>query len=106
MTVDSSTKAAQSRPPCRIGPVRAAGGDACHSIPGLAGYIGFDLILTPDSRRLVVVEANPRLTTAYLGYRELAKENLAIRMLQLGRRPGRSMVCRQHRIHTGWAMPT
>jgi hypothetical protein len=62
--------------------------DVCHSIPGLAGYIGFDLILTPDARRLVVVEANPRLTTAYLGYRALAKENLAFRMLHTNRAVG------------------
>ena len=59
--------------------------DVCRSIPGLAGYIGFDLILTPDARRLVVVEANPRLTTAYLGYRALAKENLAVRILHQNR---------------------
>ena len=62
--------------------------DVCRSIPGLAGYIGFDLILTPDARRLVVVEANPRLTTAYLGYRALAKENLAVRILHQNRAAG------------------
>ena len=81
--------------------------DVCHSIPGLAGYIGFDLILTPDARRLVVVEANPRLTTAYLGYRELAKENLAVRMLHPGRAAGPiQWSSRQHRIHTRRATPT
>lgn len=53
---------------------------ACRCIPGLCGYIGFDLVRTDDSR-LVFVEANPRLTTAYLGYRRLARENLAARML-------------------------
>jgi predicted ATP-grasp superfamily ATP-dependent carboligase len=53
---------------------------ACRSIRGLSGYIGFDLLLT-DARQLLIVEANPRLTTAYLGYRALAKENLAARML-------------------------
>jgi tyramine---L-glutamate ligase len=63
-------------------------GDVCRSIPGLAGYIGFDLIHTPDARRLIVVEANPRLTTAYLGYRVLAKENLAARMLHPNRATG------------------
>jgi tyramine---L-glutamate ligase len=62
--------------------------DVCRSIPGLAGYIGFDLILTPDVRRLVVVEANPRLTTAYLGYRALTTENLAARMLHPNRAAG------------------
>jgi tyramine---L-glutamate ligase len=54
---------------------------ACRCIPGLCGYIGFDLLLTDDGNRLVFVEANPRLTTAYLGYRCLARENLAARIL-------------------------
>jgi predicted ATP-grasp superfamily ATP-dependent carboligase len=55
---------------------------ACDSIPGLNGYIGFDLIL-PDAapEQPLIVEINPRLTTSYLGYREHANENLATRML-------------------------
>ena len=43
---------------------------ACRSAPGLAGFIGFDLILTEESQPLIV-EINPRLTTSYLGYRQL-----------------------------------
>ena len=43
---------------------------ACHSIKGLAGYIGLDLILTNDGNP-VIVEINPRLTTSYIGYRRL-----------------------------------
>jgi tyramine---L-glutamate ligase len=54
---------------------------ACRCLPGLCGYIGFDLVLTDDGNRLVFVEANPRLTTSYLGYRCLARENLAARIL-------------------------
>lgn len=57
----------------------------CRSLAGLAGYIGFDLIQTAHSPRLLIVEANPRLTTSYLGYRALARENLAARILQPGR---------------------
>lgn len=56
----------------------------CRAIPGLCGYIGFDLILVQGSSRVVLVEANPRLTTAYLGYRNLAQENLAARLLDPG----------------------
>ena len=41
----------------------------CNSIPGLSGYIGFDLLLPRQSANPVIVEANPRLTTSYLGYR-------------------------------------
>ena len=53
----------------------------CRSIPGLHGYVGFDLILPDHESRPIICEINPRLTTAYLGYRELAVENLAARML-------------------------
>lgn len=55
---------------------------ACRVVPGLRGYVGVDLIV-PDAKpdRPVVVEINPRLTTSYLGYRALADENLAKRML-------------------------
>ncbi len=44
--------------------------EACQSIPGLVGYIGLDLLLTADGN-LLIVEINPRLTTAYVGYRQL-----------------------------------
>ena len=40
----------------------------CEAIPGLRGYIGVDLVLTQSEA--VVIEVNPRLTTAYLGVRE------------------------------------
>jgi hypothetical protein len=45
------------------------------AIGGLRGYIGFDLICTANGPLLV--EINPRLTTSYIGYRELATANLA-----------------------------
>nr|WP_269902909.1 ATP-grasp domain-containing protein [Xanthobacter dioxanivorans] len=35
------------------------------AFPGLAGIFGIDILLTPDGP--VVVEVNPRLTTAYAG---------------------------------------
>jgi tyramine---L-glutamate ligase len=54
----------------------------CQSIPGLEGYIGFDLILPDKSpEKPVVVELNPRLTTSYLGYRKITSVNLAERIL-------------------------
>ena len=55
---------------------------ACRQLTGLRGYIGFDLIV-PEARadNPVIVEINPRLTTSYLGYRQLTEENLAARML-------------------------
>jgi predicted ATP-grasp superfamily ATP-dependent carboligase len=51
------------------------------SLPGLRGYLGFDVIVPQDAQRPVLVEINPRLTTSYLGYRQLAEENLAARWL-------------------------
>jgi predicted ATP-grasp superfamily ATP-dependent carboligase len=40
---------------------------ACTALPDLRGYVGVDLVLTETDA--VVIEVNPRLTTAYLGVR-------------------------------------
>lgn len=40
---------------------------ACRALPGLRGYVGVDVVLTGTDA--VVIEVNPRLTTAYLGVR-------------------------------------
>lgn len=48
------------------------------AIPGLHGWIGFDVLLSEDSPDSpLLVEVNPRLTTSYIGYRALAQSNLA-----------------------------
>lgn len=54
----------------------------CDLLPGLAGYIGFDIVL-PDMNptQPMVVEINPRLTTSYTGYRQLTQNNLAERII-------------------------
>ena len=52
----------------------------CRSIEGLAGYIGLDLLLTDDESPLIV-EINPRLTTSYIGYRQLYTESIPMRWL-------------------------
>ena len=54
----------------------------CKTINGLAGYIGFDLLLTSDGHPFVV-EINPRLTTSYVGYRQLLEGRLPERWLNL-----------------------
>lgn len=51
------------------------------AVPGLSGYIGVDLIVPSDGTPPLIVEINPRLTTSYLGYRQLATTNLAPRLL-------------------------
>ena len=55
---------------------------ACNSIHGLRGYVGIDLLL-PDASSIspLIVEINPRLTTSYVGYRKLCRNNIAERML-------------------------
>jgi predicted ATP-grasp superfamily ATP-dependent carboligase len=45
------------------------------AIPGLRGFFGVDLVLT--DRDAVVIEVNPRLTTAYLGVRASLASNVA-----------------------------
>ena len=42
--------------------------NVCRAIPGLAGYVGFDLLLDAKDQPMVV-EINPRLATSYSGYR-------------------------------------
>lgn len=56
------------------------------SIHGLRGYVGFDLLLPHSGpKRPLLVEINPRLTTSYLGYRTLARDNLAAWLLPRSR---------------------
>lgn len=44
---------------------------------GLRGYVGADWIWDESSQQLHLVEINPRLTTSYLGYRELYGTQIA-----------------------------
>src|SRR6185295_8199818 len=48
---------------------------ACEAIPGLRGYVGVDVVLSEAGA--VVIEVNPRLTTAYLGVRRAIDQNVA-----------------------------
>ena len=48
---------------------------ACEALRGLYGYVGVDLVLTGSEA--VVIEVNPRLTTAYLGVRAAVEGNVA-----------------------------
>jgi len=53
----------------------AAALDACRAVAGLRGFVGVDVVLTESD--VVVIEINPRLTTAYLGVRAAVDENVA-----------------------------
>jgi predicted ATP-grasp superfamily ATP-dependent carboligase len=52
---------------------------ACEALSGLRGYVGVDLVLTDVDA--VVIEVNPRLTTAYLGVRSALDGNVAALVL-------------------------
>lgn len=56
---------------------------ALRAFPRPTGYIGIDMILgnAPTGSEDVVIEVNPRLTTSYVGLRELVEQNLAEAML-------------------------
>lgn len=47
----------------------------CRTLPGLKGYVGVDLVLTETEA--ILIEVNPRLTTAYLGLRATFDVNVA-----------------------------
>lgn len=54
------------------------------AVDGLHGYIGFDLLLTgAPQTRPVLVEINPRLTTSWIGYRDLFGPALVRALCQL-----------------------
>jgi predicted ATP-grasp superfamily ATP-dependent carboligase len=44
-------------------------------IPGLNGYVGVDVVLADERAQLI--EINPRLTTSYIGLRQVTRVNLA-----------------------------
>jgi len=65
--------------PCAGRAVRVAL-EAVKGIEGLHGYVGVDLILGHDGD--FAIEINPRLTTSYLGLRQLCRQNIAELMLR------------------------
>ncbi len=55
-------------------------------LPGLRGYLGFDFLLLSEAESPVqLLEVNSRLTSSYLGYRALAEESLAARLIDSNR---------------------
>lgn len=55
---------------------------AIAGIDGLRGYVGVDVVLGNDGVDYAI-EINPRLTTSYLGLRQLCQQNLAELMLRM-----------------------
>lgn len=53
-----------------------------HALPGkLAGFVGIDLVLGADANHDAVIEINSRLTTSYIGLRQMTDENLTRRLV-------------------------
>lgn len=69
-------------PPDSARAVQQLAEQACRTLPGLTGYIGCDIVL-PLDRPLepILIEINPRLTSSYLGYRQLNDDNIPARLL-------------------------
>ncbi len=67
--------------PDRDGALARLGAQVVAAIPGLAGYVGVDLLATAAGP--VVVEVNPRLTTSACVLREAVGVNLAALVLGL-----------------------
>jgi predicted ATP-grasp superfamily ATP-dependent carboligase len=53
------------------------------ALPGLRGFVGFDLVAAPQGP--VVIEVNPRLTCAYVGLSQRLGRNLARDVLAIFR---------------------
>jgi predicted ATP-grasp superfamily ATP-dependent carboligase len=58
--------------------------DVGRAIPGLAGYVGVDLVIRRDGVP-VVIEVNPRVTSAYVGLSAALQRNLAHDVLTVHR---------------------
>ena len=55
---------------------------ACRAMLGLTGYVGCDIVLPNVGHpEPVLIEINPRLTSSYLGYRQLTDDNIPARLL-------------------------
>ncbi|MAT71508.1 MAG: hypothetical protein CMJ58_18530 [Planctomycetaceae bacterium] len=60
---------------------RQLAGQALAALPPATGFVGVDLVLGNAPAGDAVIEVNPRLTTSYVGLREVVAENLAAAMI-------------------------
>jgi hypothetical protein len=70
-------------PPDLAGRAQELAFRAVECLPGLRGYVGVDLVLgdAADGSKDYAIEINPRLTTSYVGLRQLAGFNIAEALL-------------------------
>jgi len=69
------------------------------AITGLSGFIGVDIILTPN--QMIVVDINPRLTTSYTGLRESLRLNPMERYLTMQKQGSTPLtaISQRHKVH-------
>jgi tyramine---L-glutamate ligase len=79
LSLDGIDRNVAVEPTCRAA-LKALGMRAVRSVPGLAGFVGIDFVLAPDGQA-IVLELNPRLTSAYVGLSRLLGRNLAAGVL-------------------------
>jgi predicted ATP-grasp superfamily ATP-dependent carboligase len=61
------------------------------SLPGnIGGFVGIDWIVADDPSMDCVIEINPRLTSSYIGVRQIVAENLTQRLVVPSQTPPRS----------------
>jgi predicted ATP-grasp superfamily ATP-dependent carboligase len=71
--------------PVLVGRARAWATKSVELLPQPVGYLGIDLVLgaDPSGRDDAIMEVNPRLTTSFVGLRQVARTNLAEAMLAI-----------------------
>lgn len=79
LALDGIDRNIDVEPACRTA-LKSLADCAARSVPGLAGFVGIDFILTADDQP-IVMELNPRLTSAYVGLSRLLGRNLAAEVL-------------------------
>jgi predicted ATP-grasp superfamily ATP-dependent carboligase len=68
---------------CSAAALESLVAEVIRKMPGLQGWIGFDLLVPGNPKTPpLMIEINPRLTTSYIGYRALTEENLARRIVR------------------------
>ncbi len=70
------------RDACRDAVLASLARDVARALPGLAGYVGVDVVMRPDGVP-VVIELNPRVTCSYVGLSGALGRNVAREILKL-----------------------